>query len=297
MKTLAKIGCACAFLLPVPVQAADSRPVLEPTGNWVLDYAEERCSLNRRFAVGDKWLHLRIDSYGSRQSYSLMMFGSAVPGSVGADQEIRYKLSPDAGSRDARALAGRYERDSSLVIPIMFKPREDEPDWARLSREERLEFAATPEKPDIEFEREVSSLELSLWRGRRFTLALGSMGKPLEAMRVCVDNLLSSWGLDADQQATLTRAAAPLPRTVRAVQARYPTSMLLSGTNGLVPVRIMVDALGSATSCVVQVDSVEDAFERAVCDGLTGAYQPALDSRGAPVASVYRTSVIYIIQG
>lgn len=62
-----------------------------------------------------------------------------------------------------------------------------------------------------------------------------------------------------------------------------------------VPVRVTVDANGDVTECVVQLEQVMDEFKKAVCDGLTRGYDPALDSEGKPVASMSRTSVIYAV--
>jgi hypothetical protein len=126
-------------------------------------------------------------------------------------------------------------------------------------------------------------------------LALGTMAKPLEAVRSCLDNLQTSWGLDPAQQSTLTRLAVPKASTVRKVQRRYPSNMVLSGTNAFVPVRVMVDASGDVTACVVQSEGIDEAFTDAVCDGLARGYEPALDAQGSPVASVFRTSVIYTL--
>ena len=42
---------ACAAL---PAEARDRQYVLEPTSDWVLDYAAERCTLVRRFGTGDE---------------------------------------------------------------------------------------------------------------------------------------------------------------------------------------------------------------------------------------------------
>lgn len=71
--------------------------------------------------------------------------------------------------------------------------------------------------------------------------------------------------------------------------------MLWSGTNAYVPVRVMVDAKGEATACVVQVEEIGEAFKEAVCRGLARGYEPALDREGMPVASVYGTSVLYLV--
>ena len=66
--------------------------------------------------------------------------------------------------------------------------------------------------------------------------------------------------------------------------------------NAFVPVRVMVDAEGDVSDCVVQSEGIDEAFTDAVCDGLARGYEPALDAHGSPVASVFPTSVIYLMQ-
>jgi hypothetical protein len=79
------------------------------------------------------------------------------------------------------------------------------------------------------------------------------------------------------------------------VQRDYPSTMLMTGTNAYVPVRVMVDAEGRTTDCVIQIEQVEEAFKDAICSNLARGYEPALDAKGRPVASVYRTSVFYLV--
>jgi hypothetical protein len=69
----------------------------------------------------------------------------------------------------------------------------------------------------------------------------------------------------------------------------------MPGTNAFVPVRVMVNAAGRATQCVVQIEGIDEEFQDAVCDGLAHGYEPALDADGKPVASIYQTSVYYLI--
>jgi hypothetical protein len=93
----------------------------------------------------------------------------------------------------------------------------------------------------------------------------------------------------------LTRKPAINPNTVRAIQRDYHVSMLIAETSAYLPVRVMVDAGGMATACVIQSEGAPEPFRKSVCDGLMGTYQPALDAAGHPVASVYHTSVVYLL--
>ena len=57
-----------------------------------------------------------------------------------------------------------------------------------------------------------------------------------------------------------------------------------------IPIRVMIDATGQATACVVQVATTEEIRQRA-CRGPMGAYEPALDAEGRPVPRVFQVEV------
>jgi hypothetical protein len=149
-------------------------------------------------------------------------------------------------------------------------------------------------RPEPDYDATVTSLSIRV-RGTTMVLHTGSMARPLVAMRACIDDLYKSWGMDPAQQKTLFRDASPARSTVNHVKAVYPTRALFNGTNAYVPVRLAIDTSGNATSCVVQAEGVDKLFSDAVCDNLQGKFRPALDSNGNPVASMYHTSVVYLV--
>lgn len=271
---------------------------LEPASGWVLDYADERCSLNRRFASGDEWAHLRIDNYGSRDTFRLLIFGSAVPSTGKVAQRIKLRYNPDAEARRATSLNGRYEKDPASSFSLSFLPTTPED---KLEGPAPLEWVAARmaeiKPPDPNYESRIDEIELEFWNGRKVTVVVGNMSAPLGAIRTCVDDLQKHWGLDPEREKGLSRHAAPRPTTLKAMQQHYPVSMLMSGISSYVPVRVMVDEAGQPTNCVVQVPSVQKDFKDAVCSGMADAYVPALDRDGKPVASVFVTAVVYQIAG
>lgn len=130
--------------------------------------------------------------------------------------------------------------------------------------------------------------------GKTVELALGNIGKPLEAMRTCVDDLHKTWGLDPVVQKALSRkAVVKIECEVYAAQRPRPVAeMGQTPAPAFVPIRVMVDAKGEATACVVQSASPSVDFLKAACE--SGGFEPALDAAGNPVPSVYHTSVIYM---
>jgi hypothetical protein len=278
-----------------PASAADKPVVvLEPSSEWVLDYAEERCSFYRDFGQGDDALTLRIDSFGPGVDYRMVVVGPAIPEFGRPTDDMTIRFTPDEEERETMGLNGKVGDLPAIGFTIAITPYESPDVYERMSSEERKADQRTPRLPVPEFEQRIESIEMKFRDRSRIRLALGRMGKPLAAMRQCMDNLQQAWGLDPAVQGSLSRIAVPKPSTVQRVQRRYPHNMLLTGTNAYVPVRVMVSAEGRATACVVQIPEIDRAFKDSVCDGLESSYEPALDQQGRAVASVYRVSVFYL---
>ena len=284
---------ACAAL---PAEARDRQYVLEPTSDWVLDYAAERCTLVRRFGAGDEEVRLRIDSFGSWTGFRFLVAGEPVPNSRRPSGTTWVRFTPDTAERQLRSLHGESDDVPAVGFLHAFVPMavkgvapEEEP-AANVDQ-----YLALPSL--VAFERDTRTVALRFQNQDRIELKVGSMAAPLKALRTCVDDLHRSWGLEPATSRTLTRSAVPSAQTVSQVQRNYPFSMSVRGTSAYVPVRVIVDPAGTATSCVVQNEAANEEFKRAVCQGLAGGYAPALDAAGQPVTSVYQTSVIYMMGG
>ena len=117
------------------------------------------------------------------------------------------------------------------------------------------------------------------------------------AVRTCIDDLLTQWGVDPTQYRALSRQPKPidLPGWARKVQASYPSDMIRAGRSGRVFVRLIVGADGRPTSCIPDRRSAETSFGEHGCDiSMRHArFEPALDANGAPVASFYTTTLVY----
>jgi hypothetical protein len=293
------IGSAVAWLAGAAAAASPPVRALEPSSQWVLDYAEERCTLTRNFGSGENSLLLQIDSFGSWNGFRMTLIGKAVPRANVPSGKGGFRLTRDEKSRDAALLLGIAGKDKlpAASFTVEFVPSVDLRDWQRLSDEEKAAYAVRVEQPQSSFDRSVETIWVAFGRGKPVDLHVGSMAGPLAAMRACVDDLYKSWKLDPVVQRSLSRLARPLPSTVRHVQADYPGAPLMNGASAFVPVRLLVDADGRAGSCVVQSATPDAPFRQAVCDNLAGKFEPARDAAGKPVASMYHTSVIYLVGG
>lgn len=297
MKSLPKLATMLALAAPMPAQAGDP-PVqtFEPSTSWTLDYGAEQCTLMRDFGPEDKRLRLQVESYGSLVDFRMLLAGKPVPNSRAASGKVRYSFVNDPEQRETMALEGTSGPGIAAVsFDVEFAPYEPHPDYSRLRASELVALAGQPKQPAPDFERRATGITVEIGSRARLKLDLGRMEGPLRAMRACVENLQRSWGLDPAMQNHLSKFPVPDVSTVRRVQSNYPPSMVMEGRSAFVPVRLMVDAAGAVTDCVVQVPGIESDFRTAVCNNLARRFSPALDGGGAPVAAMYRSSVIYVL--
>lgn len=142
----------------------------------------------------------------------------------------------------------------------------------------------------------VKGVTVDIQGKRPFRLEFGSLGKPFEQMRHCMDTLLESWGYDPKVQAELLRPASAITPPSRWLSpSDYPLGALRMGHNGIVQFRLDVDAEGKVGGCHVLARTSPDDFADATCRAVTrrAKLQPALDAEGKPVRSFYVQKVIW----
>jgi hypothetical protein len=301
MKRISAFALAAISISVVASDAAARERVLEPTSDWTLDYGDEKCSLLRDFGPLDDGLGLRIESYGSLSTFQVSVVGDLVPRPrlKLPVAPIKFALPSDSEQRQIPALTGTIRSHRFVQFGFAFLPADQEPE--RPVRPGQLDQASVAEAaavrmPDPQFESTVNWLQFELRAGQEVRLNTGPMATALEALRTCVDDLRKSWGLDPTVQRNITRFPYPDPEAVKDVMADFPRDLAARGTNGFVPLRVMVDATGVATACVVQLPAAPEPFREAACANLGAKFEPALGESGEPVKSFYQTSVIYLVR-
>lgn len=293
-KVMMAVGAVAALLgVATSATARDTTP-LEPSSKWVLDYADERCTLARSFGTGDDSITLRIDSYGSWNNFNTVLTGPLLPRTLTTFGSVRVAFPGDSERRDAiYAVKGQLGTATAYTFYLYVGPNNPADKGRKLFDDERRRRDHERGKPRPEYDRQVDSITFEFDRVSRLTLHVENMAAPLAALRSCVDDLYKSWGMNAEVQKSLSREARPLPQTILQLQNHFPVSKL-SGPNAYVRVRIMVDATGQAKSCIMQGENVDPTFEKAVCSNLTGRFEPALDKDGHPVESMFSNAVIFL---
>lgn len=303
-KTFASLMIGASAACAYSAVAATGEPAeFIPTSKWTVNYADDTCRLGREFGAGDDRLFLYLERYAPEDSFFLLIAGKPL-GVVMSDRKIRLTFGPNGFTRFDQMIVGDYASYKPALmqsgIHLLAQPREDDERLKARLADDRGDYSRAPERAATPAEEAaITWLDVEPRRGKVIRIALGSMGPPMAALRKCIDDLVSGWGIDVAAHASLTRAAAPLDNPGRWLNSEdYPANLRSQGAQGLVNFRLSIDATGTPTQCHIQTSTRPEGFDRAVCQGIMkrARFSPALDRNGQPIASYWRSSVRFTMQ-
>ena len=289
MRLLACIGII-ALLSPRPALAQDQDVprTLVPASNWVLDYAEDSCALRRAFGEEGSQVFLELRQFAANDSLQVIVSSDDI---AYRRRQPSLQFLPDpakAEKRDVMAIENEAWGEGFLLNTSV----RTAPDGENIN----AEYWA-PEEREA---RESSITGISVKNAFRedFFLRTGSLAKPFNAMRDCVDELMSHWDLDPEVQRNLLRPVSPrnYEESARAlIDQGYPHAMARNGEQTAMRIRMSVDASGKGTICKAQMQIGHPEFEKAACDLLLRRleFHPALNRNGEAVASYWTISIVY----
>ena len=280
---------------PPAIAAAPAPLTLKPSSKWQVDYGEERCRLFRQFGEAKQTVLLFMDLYGPSEYYRLTIAGKPVRTAVQkGDATIRF--GPVEEEQKLAFLSGTIVKEPALVFSG--SSRLAPPSAAELLAFKNREKSEWIELQPINEERQKSVRHLLVGKPLRKPVLLetGSMRAPLAALNKCVENLLTSWGVDVEKHKSLSRAATPLKSPGKwIVSSDYPSDMLAVGQPALVNFRLSIGQDGVPTACHIQATTRPKEFDKAVCNSVMrrARFSPALDAQGQPLASYYQNGVYF----
>jgi hypothetical protein len=288
-KRIAVVMLGATMAFPAPAAARDEQLVLEPSSQWVIDYADDSCVLRRGFAGETTQLELRYFApYGNAQV-------SVVSKTLKTTLDpLTFRFEPGDGWGDPgwsfyASYASGFSGPtfSARLTPV---PGEDDEDVAA---DEDLQKWASNYREAL---RKMTGLTLIDAFERDLTLRTGSLDLPMQAMDQCLEELTSHWDIDVVAHRDLYRAARPQNQASMSRRLRFPPGLWQRGASGIVNIRMAVSAEGRPTACHVQMALSDPAFERETCDTLLEhlRFRPALDKNRQPLPSYWTTSVRFI---
>lgn len=301
MRSWKPVAALAAAGLAASAQARDVRH-LQPSSKWVVNYADDSCSLGRSFGEGNRKVNLILQQFVPGDSFNIMFVGYPVePVNPVRPIKATLQFGPNEEKSDETGLTATTTKIPAFILDGMQRlaaPTKAEKSAAESATRRNLPFDPPPIGPA----REKAAIWLKLGKILRFDLVLetGPMDKPLEALRACAWDTVRSWGLDVEQQKHLTRKAWPAQSPYKWFSSDdYPRDMFIGEYEAIVHFRVLVDENGEPTSCHIQASTRPKEFDEVVCKQLMkrGKFGPALDAQGKPVRSYWRQTVQFRLDG
>ncbi len=283
--------------------AQDAPLVLQPGSDWQIDYGEDICSLARTFGEGDDRVALIFARADPGDMFRMTVAGKPLQNHVSGRPVVSF--TPDGTVREVSGQAGvlgnfgpALFQSGMTLLPVAGV----EAQFGKSARFDRTRYLERTDilSHDLDSgdEGRIVRLEISGQRLRTVTLVLGSMRDPMKALRACVSELVTHWGIDVAAHRKLSRGVAPVrdPSTWIGPDD-YPSDLLSMDAQGFVGFRLMVGKDGKPTSCHVQSSTNQADFDAISCRLLMrrARFTPALDSEGNPIESYWASSVIFSI--
>lgn len=291
----------CIYLLTGQAFAKNKEPlILEPSGAWIVNYAEDSCTLARSFGKGDNQSFLVFTRFSPSTASNISISGKPFKAKRGTrTAKIQFGKKQDV--RELGVFSGSRGDYPALVIkePVAVQPftKAQIDDFNKALKERDFEaasqFRPAPLSDDID------TLLVSDFSRQPVLLKTGSLVDAMAKQDKCINDLVTSWGLDAEKHKTLTQLALPVNTPQRWIKSKdYPTDLLRKGNQGIVNFRVIVNPEGEVESCHIQESSRPEGFDTAVCTQISrrAKFTPALDAEGKAITSYYTNKVTFQIQ-
>jgi len=295
----------------VPLLTAAAEPIrLQPSSQWVIDYADNSCRLIRTFGAGKDETKLVIESAGPG-AMSMLITGAPVRVSIGDTVTARF-VPLQIGRMEGNGVLTERGQNAAVWPNIAFAaavkfeelpPAEQEEAKAARKRsaaglrplpisiQKRTEARAKR----LQFAEKSTAIQLEARRATPVVLETGSLGEPIRMFDECERDLLRSWGVDpaVEDRIVLDAWARNASRWFSVND--YPPQMLAQNAESIIMARLLIDATGKITKCTSLSHFNAPQFQKAVCDAFMrrGRFAPAELEDGTKVPTYGVQTVIF----
>jgi hypothetical protein len=281
-------GAAVLALAASSPATAGEPVVLTPSGAWNVEYARESCILARAFKWDNAPVYFRMEQYEPGAQFEVSLVRSPLSSrKVTEDVQVRFGEDPNIEPITAAALFGETD-DNVPALSFLLNLRQaaggDPSDETELTPAEIAGLA---------------DLRVALVRGGdEVVFKTGPLTQALGAMRVCMDKLLTQWGIDPAKQTGLSQRVQPINSERWIRPDDYPKGGLHAGRSASVHFRVTVNQNGLVEDCAIQSATEGADFARRTCAVISrrAKFQPALDEDGKPVPSYYVNTIRWLMR-
>lgn len=286
------LGCALVGLVVSPAAQAQDAASFNANSAWAADYGDDYCRLIRSFSDGKDEITLVLQRVQPGADTQVLLIGNAIKTFRGAT-ELGWHFLPNDAERKTR-----YTRSETG----------DGQQYVRLDGVTLVPFAppapGTPPGPPV-YNRAAEEAAGKTMTGLIVTSGLtkpmrvetGRLDAPVAALQTCTDDLLKSWGLDAEKHKTLSSPAIPQLGTEGWLPSgTIPFSEFAKFAGGGNQVRLMLDTNGKPTACHIFSPTLSKALNDTICGILMekATFTPAKDAGGTAIASYWMGSPMFL---
>jgi hypothetical protein len=297
---MTRIFIAAALLvMPHALVAAPKEPLrLKPSMPWNVDFAEDRCRIARVFGADKEQVFMFLDRYGPGEYFRLTVAGKPIQ-TVRDKGDASVQFGPVEKEQQLDFLAGTLNKLPALIFVggARVAPPSDEELAAIAQRGPDDEWIELAPVSDARL-RTISNLTIGKPLQRAIVLETGPMRGAFKVSDACIDDLMTTWGIDVEKHKTMLRMPTPQnPPSRWIVSSDYPIKMLRIGQPAIVEFRLSIGADGVPLACHIQETTRPKEFDNAVCKSLMrrARFEPALDATGTAITSYYRNTVRFQI--
>lgn len=279
---------ACVFASPVRAADDEAPVVLEPSSQWAVDFAEDKCRLVRTFGSKDSRHVLFFEQGGPGRGFGLTAAGPRLERFRSTRTSVRFGEFPPYV--DKSSFTGTLGTFGAAIIwsNLAFAPNDDTAGDSS---------AFLPMLPEIDVENAAKVSTITVQRPKNTVIFnTGTLKDAIQVLNQCAQDLLGSWGLDVERH----RTAARLPvwtneaEIVRSINGAYPAEALRKEAQAIIRMRIIVDEVGRVAECKLVDATAEEGLSSPACKVMQKAiFSPALDREGKPMRSFYLNNIVY----
>lgn len=278
---------------PVNAQDKNAPVTLDPTSHWNVNFAEDKCRLSRTFSDGENQHLLFIEQASPSSEFGFVVAGPAFKKFKRPDRITTQFGTLDPVEDHPPMLGDTESVGASLIYPSMVFF--EAPDDNTTANEDPKTYSL----PRLDVELADSTHSITIKQGkRRVIFNTGNLGEAVRVMNECGLSFVEDWGLDRIAHETMVRAPnwSNQNAIARRIQAVYPRQALRRGENGIFRLRVIVEADGSVSECVINSATVTESLDSPACKEMDDAkFEPALNAEGKPMRSFFVTNIIYRI--
>jgi hypothetical protein len=239
---------------------------LQPTGKWIINYAEAQCVASRPFGNSGNPLYLLIKPSPTSEVVQISL--------------VKNGGQFDGVQRAATVRFGDFPENQVNVL-----------EYGTSQKKSIQLLNLSPEMAT-----QLSQAQRIMWRSRDKLVELetGPLDEVMKVMAACRDDLRKYWHIGPENQGAVkvpAKVAQPLVNYFNSDD--YPMQAMVAGEGGTSSIVLLIDEKGAIQDCMVDSTSGIATLDAMTCIVLTkrAKFEPATGQDGKPVKDAYMQRV------